>query len=367
MAIKNGRIPPPYADRLADLRAEMVRRRVDGFLIQNRMDQYWLTGFSGEDGGVLVTRKDVVLLTDGRFDEAADREAAWARKILRKNRGPETTAKILKRHKVGRLGFEPSHMTVHEFTALRKLAKSVRLVAAGGIMSSRRQVKDTRELESVVRAIEIAQEAFEQLRAWLRVGMTERDIAARLVYEMQQLGAQGPAFTPIVAVGANTALPHYEPGDARVTASDLVLIDWGAQVGWYVSDLTRVLLPRRIAPKLREAFQVVREAHNQAIAVIRPGVKAATVDKAAREVIRKSGFGKEFTHSTGHGIGLNVHEGPGLRKKADEELQPGMIVTVEPGVYFRGLGGVRIEDDVLVTASGSRVLSTLPTEFPPFA
>lgn len=179
---------------------------------------------------------------------------------------------------------------------------------------------------------------------------------------MQADGAQEVAFRPIVASGPNASLPHYEPGMAAITRGVGVLIDWGARVDGYVSDLTRVLWPGSIPPQWVKAYEVVRAAHAKAIAAIRPGVRASAVDRAARRHIDETGFKGRFTHSVGHGIGLQVHESPGLRRKATERLQPGMVVTIEPGVYLPGEGGIRIEDDVLVTATGCEVLSSLPTD-----
>lgn len=363
---KTTAVPPFLEQRLGRLRELMKKHKIDGYLVQNRMDQYYLTGFTGEDGMALVTRKDVTLLTDGRFDETADKEAPFAKKIVRKRRSPDVTAKHLRKLKAARIGFEPSHMSVSEFTGLKTELGTIRLQATSGLVSSLRQIKDADEIRRIRESIRIADRAFQQLSGWIHVGMTEREVAARLIFDMQVLGAQGPSFAPIIAVGANASLPHYEPADEPIRDGSVVLVDWGAKFNWYVSDLTRVLVVGSIAPELQQALRVVREAHDRAIAVIKPGIKASAVDKAAREFIDNSGFGKNFNHSVGHGIGLNVHEAPGLRKKADDRLKPGMVVTVEPGIYLPGVGGIRLEDDILVTETGYEVLSSsLPLEFAP--
>lgn len=357
------RIPEPYAVRIAAVRADMQRRRLDGLLVWNRLDQIWLTGFTGEDGGVLLTPGRIVLLTDGRFAETAEREAPFARAVLRKVRGAEATAKEIRRLKIGRLGYDSGHLSVQTFGELRKhLGSAARLSPAAGIIGQLRLIKDSGEIASIRRAITVAQDCMQRLRGWLRPGMREREVAARLAMELQTAGAQEPAFRPIVAVGANASLPHYEPGDALVSRAEGVLIDWGARVDWYVSDLTRMVWPGSIPPQWVKAYEVVREAQARAIAAIRPGVRASRVDRAARSHIERSGFKGRFTHSVGHGIGLAVHESPGLRKTSDEVLKAGMVVTVEPGVYLPGKGGIRIEDDVLVTETGCEVLSSLPTE-----
>lgn len=357
-------IPEPYSLRIKNLRDEMARRKLDGYLIQERMDQYWATGFTGEDGAALVTSRNVVLLTDGRFDEAADHEAPYARKVLRKKRSPDETINEVRRGRVGRLGFNPAHMTVAEYNALKKAAGSIRLIPAENLVTPIRRLKDAGEVDRLRDAIRVAEQAFETVRQWLRPGLTERAVAAQLLYEMQKLGAQGETFPSIVAVGPNSALPHYEPGEAVVAENELLLVDWGARVGWYGSDLTRVVWLGSIPARLREVFSIVREAHDRAIEAVRPGIKAKAVDHVAREVITKAGYGKLFNHGLGHGLGLVAHESPRVAKTSTDVLEPGMVITIEPGIYLPGVGGVRLEDDLLVTETGYEVLSSLPVELP---
>lgn len=352
----------PYSLRIKNLRLEMARRRLDGYLIQNRMDQYWLTGFTGEDGAVLVTPRAIVLLTDGRFDEAASREAPYARKVLRKKRTPEVTFREIRRWRIRRLGFNPDHTTVSEHEAFRKLAGTMRLVPAPGLLAPLRAVKDVGEVQAIRKAIAVAEQAYQALRRWLRPGLTERAIAARLAYEMQKRGAQGEAFPAIVAVGPNSSLPHYLPGNRPLTEHEVLLVDWGARVDWYGSDLTRVLCLGSMPARLKRVYDVVREAQARGIQAVRPGVKAEAVDRAARRVIEKAGYGKLFNHALGHGIGLAGHEAPRIGKGSDQVLEPGMVITIEPGVYLPGVGGVRLEDDVLVTETGGEQLSTLPLD-----
>jgi Xaa-Pro aminopeptidase len=354
--------PEPYSLRINKLREEMARRKLDGYFVQERMDQYWLTGFTGEDGGALVTQKAVVLLTDGRFDEAADREAPYAKKILRKKRDAETNAKEVKRLKITKLGFNPGHMCVGDHNELKKFVAPAKLVPADNMITPFRGVKDGGEVDRLRTAIRVAEQAFEKVRGWLRPGLTEREIAAQLAYEMQKLGAQGETFPSIVAVGPNSSLPHYEPGDRPLTENEILLVDWGARVNWYGSDLTRVLWLGSIAPELRKVFDIVREAHDRATEAVRPGIKAHDVDRVAREVIRKAGYGERFNHALGHGLGLVAHEIPRVGKGTKTKLEPGMVITIEPGIYLPGLGGVRLEDDVLVTDTGYEVLSALPVQ-----
>lgn len=353
-------IPAPYRDRVRRLRAAMTQRKLDGYLVQNRMDQYWLTGFTGEDGFVLVTPRAVVLLTDGRFDEAAGLEAPWARKVLRKVRTPERTAKELKKLRLKRVGFDPSHLSVAEHTALGKAARPTKLAAAQSLILDMRLEKDDGEVAAIVEAIRVAERAFQKLVKWIKPGMTERHISARLGYEMQRLGAQEVSFPTIVAAGANGSLPHYEAGDAVVRKNDCILIDWGARVNWYVSDLTRMVWIGSIPRAIARIHAIVRQAHDQAIAYVKPGVTATAVDGVARRVIQKAGYGKYFNHALGHGIGLDVHEAPRVGKGTQTVLKAGMVITIEPGIYLPGIGGVRLESDVLVTETRYKLLSTLP-------
>lgn len=362
---KNTRKSPqrPYSLRIQKLRDTLAELELDGFLIQSRMDQYWLTGFTGEDGYALVTPRAVALLTDGRFDENADREAPYARKVLRKKRTPDVTAAAIKKFRVKRLGFNPAQMSVSDHVALRKHLKPAKLVPAGDPITPHRAIKDAGEVKRMRQSIAIAEKAFEKVRRWLKPGLTEKEIAAKLVYEMQRLGAQGETFPSIVACGPNSSLPHAVPGMRKLKKNEILLVDWGAHVDWYGSDLTRVVWLGSIPRRMREIFEVVREAHDRATEAVRPGITAHQLDHVARKVIQKAGYGKMFNHALGHGLGLVAHEIPRIGKGTDTVLEPGMVITIEPGVYLPGVGGVRLEDDVLVTESGHEVLSSLPVEF----
>ncbi len=198
------------------------------------------------------------------------------------------------------------------------------------------------------------------VRASLTGSQTEREVAANIEHEIRRFGGRGCSFEPIVAVGARAALPHAPPTERQMREADFVLIDWGAREGLYVSDLTRVFVTGRISPKLERVYEVVLKAQLRAIETLRPGVRMADVDRAARSVIEQAGFGERFGHGLGHGIGLAVHEAPRLVDQNQQELKPGMVITVEPGIYLPGWGGVRIEDDVLITRDGHEVLSSLP-------
>lgn len=360
---KKSRAPDAViADRLARFRAEMRKAKIPAYYINNRADQIYLTGFTGEDGGALITPRQVFLLTDGRFDESADIEAPWARKVLRKKTVVDELGKTVRRLKLDRLAAQAEYLTLALSQEIRKAIGSTRLVGGRPITREMRICKDAAELETTRKAIRIAELAIKKAIRQIRIGMTERELAARLEYEMKACGASEPSFATIVAEGSNASLPHAFPGDRPIRDGSAVLIDWGARVDFYCSDLTRVIFINKIPPKIRRIYNVVLEAQVRAIEAIRPGARLCDIDAVARKHIQKAGFGKQFMHSLGHGIGMDIHEAPRLGAQQTDRLQAGAIVTVEPGIYLRGVGGVRIEDDVLVTDDGFEVLSCLPKQ-----
>jgi Xaa-Pro aminopeptidase len=244
--------------------------------------------------------------------------------------------------------------------ALKKQLGAKALVEVEDGMLNQRAVKDQSEIRTIRQALSIQQRAFEQTLDIIKPGMTEIEIAGYLEYCMRSLGAEGTSFPTIVAVDANGALPHYQPAGKKLKRGSTLLIDWGAQYKGYCSDLTRIVALGSMKPQVREIYDITLEAQQAAIEAIRPGVSLTEVDRAARDHIKRAGYGKQFGHGLGHGIGLDVHEQPTLSPRSEGELEPGHVITVEPGIYLPGVGGVRIEDDVAVTARGAKVLSDLP-------
>ena len=352
---------PVIADRLTRCRRQMKKRRIGAYLVTNPVDYFYLTGFTGEDSAVLIAPRQVHLITDGRFDESSKKECPWARKWMRKLLLNDEIARACKELKLRSVAVQPGHMTLGDHAALDKLTKGTRLTKAPAIATNMRRAKSASELAAVGKALRVAEEAFLAMRRTIRVGQTERELAARLEYEMKRRGASGPSFPTICAVGANAALPHAVPGSSKVRKGSAILFDWGARVGGYCSDLTRMVFVGSIPRKLREVYGIVLEAQQRAIAGIRPGRRMCDVDAIARKFIADAGYGEAFNHGLGHGLGLDVHEAPSLSWRSKEKLEAGMVVTVEPGIYLPGVGGVRIEDDVFVTATGRRVLSRLST------
>lgn len=352
-------IPEHIGSRLSACRARMREHKLDAYLVNRRNDQYYLTGFNGEDGAALILPRSVYLLTDGRFEEAAAAAAPWAKAIIRHGPLAPILDKLLRKHRVRRLGFEPAALTVQLHRVFAKAIHPAKLVASAGIVEAARLIKDGTELAAIRKAIEIAEDAFRAIIRQLRPGTTERQVAAALQHAMLDRGAESASFPIIVAEGPNSSLPHAVPGDRVIRRGSAVLIDWGAVYLGYCSDLTRVVFIHRIPPRFGSMYKQVLAAQQAAIAAIRPGVIMGDVDAAARGSLKRAGMDARFTHGLGHGVGLDIHEPPRLGSGVQAPLRTGMVVTVEPGVYYPGLGGVRIEDDILVTDDGCEVLTHL--------
>lgn len=355
-------IPPAIQSRLRACRARIQQKSLDGYLVTERTDQFYLTGFDGEDGAALVLSDRVYLLTDGRFGEEAQRSAPWARAVIRTGPIGEVLAPLVRKHRLKRIGFNPDHVSVAAHKTYAKAVRPARMVALPGLTREFRLIKDAFELEALAQAIRIAEKAFLDVMKRIRVGMTERQVAADLQHAMLRRGAEAAAFPTIVAEGPNSSLPHAVPGDRRIRRGSAVLIDWGAVFRHYRSDLTRVVFVHRIPPRFQHIYECVLAAQAEGIRAIRPGARMCDVYQRAWASLEAVGMARQFTHGLGHGIGLDIHEPPSLSKRMTAPLKAGMVVTVEPGVYIPGFGGVRIEDDVLVTETGARVMSRLPKD-----
>lgn len=349
------------------VRAAMKELNLDGLLLTHPPDLHYLTNFTGDDSIGLITAKEFCLVTDFRYKEQAQIEAAWLNTTVRDGKMSDAVAKVIQANgPLARIGFEANAMTVGQFDALQVALKALpgaavpTLVPLQDVMLSLRKVKDDHEIDLIRKSVALAEEAFVAIRSEIKPGQTESYIAGLIIFELRARGASNTSFPPIVATGSNSSLPHYRPIDMEILKDQPCLIDWGAVLGGYCSDLTRTFLLGHVPHKIREIYKVVYEAQQAAIGFLRPGVTTLQADRVARDVIEQAGYGQEFGHGLGHGIGREIHELPSLRKTGgEEELHPGMVVTVEPGIYLPGLGGVRIEDDVLITHSGCEVLSTL--------
>jgi Xaa-Pro aminopeptidase len=354
--------PEHLADRLAKLRARLAEASSPAMLVTHTPDVRYLTDLDVDDTWLVVTERAVIVLTDSRFQQQVERSCPQAKLVVRDGPMGDALASACRDAKVEALSFQADHLTVAQHESLSGKLEKVALSPTRRWLLELRAVKDARELRMIRRALALQEQAFHQLLDQIRPGMTEAEVATLLEYNMRWIGADGVSFPTIVAIGANGSLPHHRPGKTRVKANTPILIDCGARAGGYCSDLTRVVAINGFSQKLTEVYNVVLEAQRAGIAAIRPGVALKDVDAAARRVIDDAGYGEHFGHGLGHGIGLEIHEEPTLSRRSEGELGEGHVVTVEPGVYLPGVGGVRIEDDVLVTAKGHRKLSTLPTD-----
>lgn len=340
--------------RLERLRLILDTKGLDCVLITRMENVRYLSGFRGSGAAALVTAAGAMLITDGRYREQAAREAVgWDVHIYT----GAMTGSIAETVPDGsRCGFEATC----SFDFYRKLSKAAagrELEPLEGIVEGLRIIKDAQEVASIKVALECAARGFNEVAGLIKPGITERALAAELDYRMMLAGADGPAFDTVVASGPNSALPHAPITDRVLAESDLVVVDFGAVKEGYRSDTTRTLAMPRLDPRGAELLEVVRAALGKALKALQPEVRAAEVDAAARERIAAAGFADNFSHSLGHGVGLETHEKPTISAVSDETLEPGMVFSLEPGIYIEGYGGVRIEEMVLMTGDGPEVLS----------
>ena len=341
------------ASRLSDLGA-------DGFLVTRLPNVRYLSGFTGSNGQLLVTPEEAVLLTDGRYEEQSRRESPDVRRVIYTNQFVASFASACSDAGVTGVAFEAAGITYKLYTDLSETG--VRLIPTNAEVERLRWVKEPEERAHLRAAQAIADAAFERICTDLRAGVTERDVALALDVAMQQAGADGLAFDTIVAFGESAAEPHHHPGARRLSRGDVVKMDFGCVVAGYHSDMTRTVSFGEPSADLREVYEVVRRAQQAGVDAVVAGVTGGEVDRVAREVVADAGYGPNYKHSLGHGVGLEIHEGPTLRAGSDDVLPEGTVVTVEPGVYLDGKGGVRIEDMVEVTAFGCEVIPTTTKE-----
>jgi len=350
-----------FSRRRARLKDKLQLVRGESFLVTNIVNVFYLTGFTGSSAWLLVTVDQPMMISDSRYrtqlaDECSDLEC-----LIRDTTSTALASltSVVGAAKVHTIRIEADSMTKATYDEIDSELVGVELVSTSGIVEELRMIKDESEIALIRRAIDVDQQAFLAVRARLAPEQTEREIAFQLEHEMRERGATGVSFDPIVGVGPRAALPHGHPSLEKLGADPILLIDWGARVDRYISDLTRILVTGKIPPKLREIYDIVLQAQLAAIAAIHPGAEFKTVDAAARNVIEGAGYKDFFGHATGHGIGLQVHESPNISPIREGVLTAGMVVTVEPGIYLPDFGGVRIEDDILVTESGREVLSSI--------
>lgn len=341
---------------LEKLRLKMSQVPVDAFLVSNMQNWRFVSGFTGDAGTLLITRDEAIIFTDSRYTEQAEQEApdyTVIKTVVEKNVLKETIDKI----RISRIAFEKDYVTYSRWEKLKETLSGQELIGVSGWVEELRAVKSEEEAGYIARAQGIADEAFSRLLPLVKAGASEMDLALELEFTIRKLGSEGIAFPFIVVSGARSSLPHGVPTSKKLEPGDFVTFDFGARCNGYCSDMTRTVVVGHASDKHREIYDLVLRAQLAALEVIKPGVMAREVDLAGRRVIEEAGYGEYFGHGIGHGVGLNVHERPSVGKTSEDVLQPGMIITVEPGIYIPGFGGVRIEDLVLVTEDGKNNLT----------
>jgi len=354
--MKKSEPAPAARARLAAVRKQVRPLPADGLLVTNLVSVRWLSGFTGSEAALLIAARGQLILVDSRYTTQAS-EQARGFKVVLITKKPADFAGLARALEIKRLAFEPEGMTHARFLETRKVMKGIKLVPAGSGIARLRAVKNADEVRLISRAAGIARRAFNDVTPRIRPGMKESTLSLILETRMRELGGGQAPFPAIVASGPRGALPHGVASEKKMKKGELVTVDFGAVYQGYQSDQTITFCLGRPNKKQREIYGAVREAHDLAIAAVRPGAKCKAVDAVARDAIKERGFGEYFGHGLGHGVGLETHEEPMLSPRSQSALAAGMVVTIEPGIYIPGFGGVRIEDMVLVTRKGCRLLT----------
>ena len=350
---------PPRLQRLKDSLSEL---EIDAMLVTDEINVRYLSGFTGDSSSLVVAGIGTSILSDGRYTAQIAQQCTGIEVMIRTSSQllPDLTKSALQDLGLKRVGIEADKLTLADYQFLSMTCGGIEFVSTTGVVEALRMIKDESEIAATRRAVEIAEQVFQEVCPSLTRQHTELAIAHDLEHRMRSLGAQGCSFPPIVAAGSGGALPHYHPQNVAIDDHKTLLIDWGAKYQGYASDLTRTLHRPGVSDAFKRAYEGVLEAQMAAIEMIRPGVLACEVDAAARQALDRHGILDAFKHGLGHGTGLQIHESPRMSPISEEILDSGMIITVEPGVYYDGDFGIRLEDDILVTESGHEVLSSLP-------
>ena len=353
------------ASRLSKAREKLSSNQLDAFFTSEQPNLRYLSGFSGSTGIVLITRSDSFIVTDGRYFEQVEQEVVgYSLKRLPVGRPYiDYLCDLFRELSLSRVGYESENLSVAFLNRVRSLAGDVELVPTERLVEDLRLVKSEDEVQLIKQAAELSFLAFRKIISESVGGRTERELAARLEYEMRLLGSERLQFEVILCSGARSSIIHGKPSDKALERGDLVIVDFGFVLDGYCSDVTRTCVVGEPSADQRRLFSLLKEAQHSAALAARPQVLCKQVDSVARNIISQAGFGEAFAHGLGHGIGLQVHEAPQLSPASETRLQSGMTITLEPGVYFPGKGGLRLEDDFVVTSDGAvRLTDSLPQE-----
>lgn len=339
----------------------MKKEVIDGYLVTSSANLRYLTNFTGTAGMAFITLDQAFFITDFRYTEQASEQVQGMTILQHQGDIVGEIIKLMDKESVNVLGFEDAFMTYAEYSIFEEVIDA-ELAPASGLIEKLREQKDEGEIAIIQKACAIADEGFEHVLKMIRPGMTEIEVANQLDFFMRSLGATGTSFDTIVASGARSALPHGVASEKMIEQGDLITLDFGCVYQGYVSDITRTFAIGDPGQQLKDIYQIVLAAQQKVLEVAQAGVTGAQLDAVARDLITEAGYGEVFGHSTGHGIGLEIHEGPNVSRSNEVQLMTGNVITDEPGIYLAGLGGVRIEDDLVILAEGNRVLTHSPKE-----
>ena len=348
--------------RIDKLTASLPKYGVQALLITQPENRIYLSGYTGDSGALFITPERSYIITDFRYIEQTREQSPHLNLVKIETTLEETLAELINRLKVSTLGFEASHITYKSYQALVARITGTKFIPVEGLVENNRMVKDASELTAIEKAMSLLDEGFAHICSFIKPEMSERSIALELEVFMRQKGAEKVAFPYIVASGSRSSLPHGEASAKTLRSGEVITLDFGVVVDNYHSDMTRTIALGKPSDELKEIYNIVLKAQETGISAVKAGVPANAVDKAAREVIKAYGYGEYFGHSTGHGVGLAIHENPTVSFINDTVLQSGMVITIEPGIYLPGIGGVRIEDSLVVEENGCRLLTFSPKD-----
>ncbi|OGF46440.1 MAG: hypothetical protein A2231_12760 [Candidatus Firestonebacteria bacterium RIFOXYA2_FULL_40_8] len=346
-------------NRVNKLREVLMKKKLDGFLITSTINRNYISGFTGSTAAIMLTQKNALFVTDSRYTEQAKKELGRGFEIKEIKSSKEyyqAFLEVINKDNVKTLGVEAKHLTISQYEVLKKNLLKIKISLESSLVENLRETKDEDEVICIKKAVEIAETAFNKTLKKIKPGVRETEVAADLEYNMRLLGSEGQAFPTIVASGERGAMPHGLASTKKINRGELIVIDFGAVCKGYCSDLTRTVGLGIINGLKRKQYKVVYEAQQMAVSSIRSGVSLSVPDKKARNYLKKNGMEKHFTHGLGHGLGRNVHENPSIGSKIKGIFKAGMVVTVEPGVYYAGSHGIRIENDVIVNDKGCELL-----------
>lgn len=346
-------------ERVAKLREILLRKKLDALLVTNPVNRNYLSGFTGSTAFLVITQRSAIFVTDSRYTEQAKKEIGAEYKIIVIESTKEyyrSIADLAKKDRVKSLAIESRHLVLSQYETLKKYLPGREILGQAGLVEELREIKTAGELENIKKAVDIAETAFQKTLKRIKPGVSEVEVAAELEHNMRLLGSEGPSFSTIVASGERGAMPHGVATEKKLNKGELIVIDFGAIYKGYCSDLTRTIGLGIIGRLIRNRYKVVYEAQQKAISSIGSGVILSVPDKKARNILKKHGIEKYFTHGLGHGLGMEVHETPSISSKTKGFFKAGMVVTIEPGVYFNGETGIRIENDIIVNNKGYDVL-----------